>query len=270
MIQFAIMTFPYITWENSEKGSPQKLIQILADAGADGMEAFCNPFMKKEKFVKLYQKELHANNIKMPVMDLIVNLACADRKERTEAYDLMRRGIDICDAFESKVVHIAGCESVQGISPEDGKKWIAEGLSDFVNDVDKRGMTLAFEDYGLATDLICSATDCLDILAKTDPRVQFVFDTGNFELVGEHAADCFEELLQHTCHYHFKDLVLDDSPSGFHGTYFGEGAIKNKEIAKAIRKTNYNGWVALESDLQGNNGPRETIFKELPILKSMF
>jgi len=270
MIKFAVMTFMYNAWGNSEKGSHKELIQILAESGADGIEALCNTFMGNDKLLKLYQKELNSNQLKMPVMDLIVNLACTDKKERVDAYETMRIGIDICDALGSEVVHVAGCNLVEGICPEDGRKWIAEGMSEFVDDVEKRGMSLAFEDYDLAPDLICSAADCLDILRQSDPRVKFVFDTGNFEVVGEHAEDCFESLIKHTCHFHFKDFTSDDNLRKYHGTYFGQGIIKNREVAEAISKTNYNGWVALESYLQDDNGPHETIPKELSVLKSMF
>lgn len=270
MIKFAVMTFMYNAWANSENGSHEELIQVLVESSADGMEAFCNTFMGNDELLKLYQKELNSNQVKMPVMDLITNLACADKKQRNDAYEKMRMGIDICDALNSEIVHIAGCSSVDGVSPEDGRKLIAEGLSDFVDDVEKRGMTLAFENFDPSPDLICSAADCLDILKKSDPRVKFIFDTGNFEAAGEHAEDCFESLIKRTCHFHFKDFTMDDSPRGYRGTLFGQGMIKNCKIAKAISKTAYSGWVALESYLQNDNGPRETIPNELLTLKSMF
>ena len=270
MIKFAVMTFMYAGWVKSENGSHEELIRILAESRADGMEAFCNIFMGNDKLLKLYQKKLQANELKMPVMDLITNLASADKKERAEAYEKMRMGIDICDSLGTEIIHIAGCKLPEGVSPEDGRKLIAEGLNDFVDEVEKRGMILAFENFDPSPNLICSAADCLDILEKTNHRVKFVFDTGNFEAAGEHAEDCFESLFPHTCHFHFKDFVSDDSPRGYRGTHFGQGMIKNREIAQAIRNSNYNGWVALESYPQNGNGPSETILQELSILKSMF
>lgn len=270
MIKFAVMTFMYNSWVNSEKGSHEELIRIMAESGAEGMEAFCNIFIGNDKLLKLYQKELNTNQLKMPVMDLIANLACVDKKARSDTYETMRMGIDICDAMNSEVVHVAGCSLVDGVCPDDGRKLIAEALSYFVDDVEKRGMTLAFEDFDPSPALICSATDCLDILKQTDTRVKFVFDSGNFEAADEHAEDCFASLIKHTCHFHFKDFAPDDSPRGYHGTYFGKGMIKNSEVAEAISKSAYSGWVALESYLQNDNGPRETIPEELSTLKSMF
>jgi len=270
MIKYAVMTFMYNNWVNSEDGSHEKLIQILGESEAEGIEAFANHFIGNDDLVKLYQKEMASNAMKMPVMDLIANLACSDKKQRDEVYETMRKGIDICDALDTEIVHIAGCSLVEGVTSEDGKKLIAEGLSDFVDDVEKRGMTLAIEDFDPSPALICSAADCLDILDQTGNRAKFVFDTGNFEAVGEHAEDVFDQMIDRTCHFHFKDFEFDDSPKGYHGTYFGQGKIKNRKIAELIKKSNYSGWVALESYLQDGKGPLETIPKEVKIMKSMF
>ena len=122
MIKFAVMTFMYAGWVKSENGSHEELIRILAESRADGMEAFCNIFMGNDKLLKLYQKKLQANELKMPVMDLITNLASADKKERAEAYEKMRMGIDICDSLGTEIIHIAGCKLPEGVSPEDGRK----------------------------------------------------------------------------------------------------------------------------------------------------
>jgi sugar phosphate isomerase/epimerase len=270
MIKFAVMTFMYNGWCNGEDGSHAELIRIIGESAAEGIEAFANNFMGNGELVKLYQQAMKKNVLTMPVMDLIANLACADKQQRDDAYENMRLGIDICDALDAEIVHVAGCSLAEGVTPEDGRKWIAEGLSEFVDDVENRGMVLAFEDFDPSPTLICSATDCLDILKQSDSRVKFVFDTGNFEAAGEHAEDNFEQMIDHTCHFHFKDFKADDSPRGYSGTYFGQGMIKNREIAQAIKKFNYSGWVALESYRQDGNGPRETIAEEVKVLKSMF
>ncbi|MHC4873130.1 MAG: sugar phosphate isomerase/epimerase family protein [Planctomycetota bacterium] len=270
MINFAVMTFMYRKWAESENGSHERLINILKEAGADGIEAFANHFMGDDALVSLYQKEMKNADIKMPVMDLISNLACKEKAARDEAYEFMRKGIDICEALGTEIVHLAGCKLVEGVSPEEGRKLIAEGMSDFADDIEKRGMTLAFEDFNPSPGLICSAADCLSILEQTDGRVRFVFDTGNFEAEGEKAEDNFDKLINHTCHFHFKDFCDDGEERGQTGTHFGEGKINNREIAAKINNFGYNGWVALESYPQDGNGPEETVAKELATLKSMF
>jgi sugar phosphate isomerase/epimerase len=220
--------------------------------------------------VRLYQTAMADRNLSMPVMDVLANLATFAKKPRGKAYETMREGIDICDALDAEIVHLAGCQLVEGETAEDGRKWVVEGLMAFVDDVESRGMTLAFENFNPAPTLICSAADCLDILEQTGNRVKFVFDTGNFEATGEHAEDNLAKLIDHTCHFHFKDFANEEDSRICNGTHFGEGRIKNREIAREIRENGYDGWIALESYPQSGNGPRETIPKEVAVLKSMF
>ncbi len=269
MIKYAVMTFMYDNWVNSDSGSHEELIKIIADSGAEGIEAFANHFIGNDDLVKLYQKEMPNHSVAMPVMDLLANLAQPAGKEREAAYELMRRGIDICDALDTEIVHIAGCSLPKGVTPADGKKLIAEGLADFADEVEQRGMVLAFEDFDPSPELICSAADCLEILNLTDKRVKFVFDTGNFEAVGEHAEENFAKLIGRTTHFHFKDFQQSDLPRGYAGTYFGQGFVKNQTVADLIKECGYSGWVALESYPQVGNGPRETVPKELEVLKAM-
>ena len=270
MIKYAVMTFMYARWADGDGGSHEELIQIVGDAGAEGIEAFANHFFGKEELLELYRKEMASRNLTMPVMDLLANLASFERKQREEAYETMRRGIDVCDAFDTEIVHLAGCKLSEGQTPEDGRKRVVEGIMDFVDDVEARGMTLAFENFPGTPKLMVSAADCLDILDRTGGRAKFVFDTGNFVMVGERAEDNFARLIDRTCHFHFKDFKPEGDPTALCGTHFGQGRIKNRDIARAIRRSGYNGWVALESYLQGDNGPRETVAKELAVLKAMF
>jgi len=269
MLKYAVMTFMYARWLNSDGGPHEELIRIVGESGAEGIEAFANHFIGNDDLVELYREEMANRDLSMPVMDLLANLASFEKTQRDEAYETMRRGIDICAAFGTEIVHLAGCKLSEGQSPEDGRKWVVEGLMDFVDDIEQRGMILAFENFPASPTLMVAAANCLDILDQTDNRVKFVFDTGNFEAVREHAEDNFEKLIDHTCHFHFKDFRPEDDPTVLRGAYFGQGRIRNREIAQAIKESGYSGWVALESYLQDDNGPRETVAKELGILKSM-
>lgn len=269
-MKYAVMTFMYSGWCDGEDGSHEKLIKIIADSGATGIEAFANHFFRNEDLVKLYQREMMDAGVGMPVMDLLANLAASDTAERRIEYDKMRMGIDICDALDTEVVHVAGCKLVGDTTPADGRKLIAEGLMEFVDDIEKRGMILAIEDFDPSPTLICSAADCMEILELTDNRAKFVFDTGNFEAVGEHAEDNFDEMIDTTCHFHFKDFAPDDSERGYSGTHFGTGMVKNREVAGKILESGYTGWVALESVKQFPSGPVETIPKDMDAMISMF
>ena len=270
MIKFAVMTFMY---PREGDGTHEKLIKIIADAGGQGIEAFANHFMGDTALVELYQREMKNYGVTMPVMDVLANLAEPEGEKRREAYDKVRQGIDICESLESEIVHLAGCRLAEGQAADDGRKWIVEGLMNFADDVAKRGMTLAFEDFNPAASLICSSSDCLEILKQTAGKVKFVFDTGNFQAAGERAEDVFDQLIDYTCHFHFKDfdhLKPEEPSTTCRGANFGQGATNNAEIIKKAKKSGYSGWVALESYPQQGNGPEKVIPEELAVLKKMF
>ncbi len=270
MVKFAVMTFMYKGWADSDEGSHEALLEILAEAGAEGVEAFCNHFFDNADLQQQYQRKMRDLHLRMPVMDLLVNLAEPAGLQREAEYDKMRKGIDICEAFSTEIVHLAGCRLPEAFRPQDARHWIAEGMLDFVDDIEKRGMVLAFEDFDPSPGLICSAEDCLEIIRLANNRVKFVFDTGNFKAVKENAEDNYERLFPHCCHFHFKDFQAADNPRGYTGAHFGQGMIANRTIARKINASGYTSWVALESYLQGGNGPRETVSAELKILKSYF
>jgi len=270
MVKFAVMTFMYSGWAASDSGSHEALLEILAEAGADGVEAFCNHFFDNAALVQRYQQKMRELKLCMPVMDLIANLAEPAGVQREAEYEKMRKGIDICEAFGTEIIHLAGCKQPEKISVRDAQRLIAEGMLDFVDDIEKRGMTLAFEDFDPSPSLICSAADCLEIIRLTGNRVKFVFDTGNFMAVNEKAEENFDRLIPHCRHFHFKDFRVADNSRGYAGAHFGQGVVANRTIARKIKAAGYQGWVALESYPQDGNGPRETVAPELKTLKSYF
>ncbi|NMA42345.1 MAG: sugar phosphate isomerase/epimerase [Oligosphaeraceae bacterium] len=270
MLKFAVMTFMYQGWTDSAQGSHELLLETLAEAGAEGVEAFCNHFFGEKALQKLYKRKMAELKLVMPVMDLIADLAVSAGSERETAYEHMRQGIDICEYFGAEIVHLAGCHLPAQADPGEARKWIAEGIMHFIDDIEKRGMQLAFENYDPAPGLICSAAECLEIIQLTENRARFVFDTGNFQAAGERAEDNFELLFPYCVHFHFKDFKAADNPRGYTGAHFGQGFIANREIAAKMVATGYQGWLALESYPQAGNGPLETIAPELETLKSFF
>ncbi len=76
MIKFVVMTFMYDEWANSEYGSHTELIRAISKTGAEGIEAFCSIFTGNKQLIEGYKREMENTGLKMPVMDLITNLAC--------------------------------------------------------------------------------------------------------------------------------------------------------------------------------------------------
>ena len=100
---------------------------------------------------------------------------------------------------------------------------------------------------------------------------KFVFDTGNFEAVGERADANVAAVADRICHCHFKDFApAPDTPAGHRGRDLGTGMIPNAEVAALLTNRGYDGWVALETIGRSDVTPLDAVARELPILKSWF
>jgi sugar phosphate isomerase/epimerase len=207
-------------------------------------------------------------------VDVICDLVYSTPQEKQQGRDELRRGLEISAALGAEVVHVAGHSPKQNVSLTDGRRMIADGLKREAEFAAKHGLTLAIEDFGLTPTLLCKAADCLETLKLSEGTVRFVFDTGNFELAGEHADANFDALYEHTCYVHFKDWrpTKDRRPGKVElgldlvGCPLGEGIVPNARIAKMLKARGYSGWVALEVASLLDD-PVSTVKRDLTVLK---
>ncbi len=271
MNKYAVMTFMFKPWWNDGRITHEQLLRGIAEAGAAGVEPFQMDFVEDPGLLPRYRRALDDNGLKTAAVDVMCNLVYANEHQRSKARDKMKRGLDICHELGADIAHVAGNSLVQGVSAEDGRKMIAEGLLEFVDRAEAGGMTLAIENFNPSPDLICSADDCLEILRLTGDKVKFVLDTGNFLAVNEDPDTNFERFADRICHCHFKDFTLDpDSPAGHHSCDMGTGVIPNAAVARKLLDRDYDGWVALETYSRNDMDPVTAVRRELPVLQSWF
>jgi len=270
MINYAVMTFMYRRHINEGDVTHEQLVQLVADAGAQGIEAFHQDFIDEPELLPRYKRAMADAGVSRPVMDVIVNLAYADEAERQERSDALEQGLDVCAELGTEIAHVAGSRLPEGMTPAEGRRRMVDLFVSHAEYASERGLTLAIEDFDPAPDLVCRAQDCLDIINASGGVVKCVFDTGNFQAVGERADEQLDLLYDHICSCHFKDFAANDSPKGYGGTVFGTGLIPNQAVASELLCRGYSGWVALESYPQGGAGPVETVPAEMATLKRMF
>jgi sugar phosphate isomerase/epimerase len=269
MIRFAVMTFMYRGHIARGDLSHEELLDLLAAAGADGIEVFDRDFLGDPGLVKRYRRSVAETGLRVPVIAVMVDLPWTSPGERRETADALRRGLDLCAEFEAEIAHVAGSRLPAGMAPAEARRRMAELLAEHGDYAAERGLVLAIENFDPAPDLVCRAEDCLEIMKLSGDVVGCVFDTGNFQAVGQRADEQLDLLYDRICHCHFKDFAPNDSERGFGGTVFGTGMIPNREVAAELLRRGYSGWVALESYPQAGAGPRETAPPELATLKEM-
>ena len=270
MINYAVMTFMYRGHINRGDLTHEELVQLIADAGAQGIEAFHQDFVDEPALLPRYKKAMADAGVSMPVIDVIVNLVYADETERQERSDALKQALDVCADLETEIAHVAGNKLPEGMTPAEGRRRMVDLFVAHAEYAAERGLTFAIEDFDPSPDLVCRAQDCLDIMTASGGAVKCVFDTGNFQAVNERADEQLDLLYDRICHCHFKDFAPDDSPKGYGGAVFGTGMIPNQAVASELLRRGYSGWVALESYPQGGAGPVETVPAEMATLRGMF
>jgi sugar phosphate isomerase/epimerase len=271
MPRFCVMTFMFKPWWNSQRMSIEEMLDGFGALGVEGVEPFHRDFVEEPGLAKRYRAQLDGLGMKVAAVDVMCNLVYADENQKKADRDELRRGLDICKELGAEIAHVAGHKLRDGVTPSDGRKMIAEGLLDAADLAESYGLTLAIEDFDPSPTLVCSASDCLEILDLCGGRVKLVFDTGNFSACGERADDVFDRMASRIAHVHIKDGILDSSlASGRKSCDIGKGDIPNAAIAKMLNKIGYRGWVALETHGRDQMDPVSAIRMELPVLQKWF
>lgn len=271
MSDFAVMTFMYRREISEGKLSHRELLKAIADSGGKGVEAFHQDYLNNPELVVQYRRLMDDLGLCMAAVDVIVNLVYDSRTARSAARDALRRALDVCIELGSGIAHVAGHKLLDGISPGDGRKMIAELLLDQADYAAQNGMVLAIEDFDPSPNLVCRKDDCLEIIGLTGNRVKMVFDTGNFLATSERADENLPDCYEHIVLCHIKDFVsVGDTPGGRRGTHLGQGITPNREVAAMLKERGYQGWVSLESYPQNGAGALETIPREMAVLQNWF
>lgn len=271
MPKYAVMTFMFKPWWIDGRVTHEAMLEGFAGEGADGVEPFHRDFVEDPELLPRYRKACDDNGIKVAAVDVMCNLVYSNATQKQEDRDEMRRGLDVCVGLGAEIAHVAGHRLRDGVSASDGRKMIAEGLLEVADFAEQNGLTLAIEDFDPAPDLLCTLADCIEVMTLAEDRVKFVFDTGNFEAVGERADANVAAVADRICHCHFKDFApAPDTPTGRRGCHLGAGMVPNAEVARLLMERDYDGWVALETIGRSDVSPVDAVAGELPILKSWF
>jgi sugar phosphate isomerase/epimerase len=277
MVKFAVMTFMFEPWWKDGRMTHEQMVAGFGKLGVKGVEPFQTFFVEDPGLVTRYRKATADNGMKVSAVDVICDLVYSNAQEKAKGRADLRRGMDICAALGAEVAHVAGHMPKNGVSMADGRKMIAEGLAAEADFARKNGLTLAVEDFGFTPTLMCKANDMMDVLNLARGAVKLVFDTGNFELAGEHADDNFDMLYASACYVHFKDWrrKTDRKPgdtdigTDFFGCPLGEGIVPNGKIASMLKTKGYSGWVALEAAAVLAD-PVATVARDLAVMRRWF
>lgn len=233
MAKISIMTMAFGKELASGKLGDVAMLAQFQNIGFDGVELSSRRLMQSPELQHTYRGNLAESTLDITCLDVSCNFVSTEPAARDKGVEDLLNGIELAQSLDTSLVLAAGSRLQDGISPEDGRKMIAEGLQACIGEAKDAGITLAIENFGVAPTLQCASAHCLEILDAV-PELAFVFDTGNFYFCGEDPLDAFDQLADRTVYVHIKDWVRSERPvlADVAGCQVGEGIIPNEALVR--------------------------------------
>lgn len=202
--------------------------------------------------------------ITVAAYDATNNFVQEDEAKREAEIRRVLWDIEVARALGAPVVRVFSGDTRQGISFEQAKTWIVEGLRRAAEYAERRQVRLALENHGHFAGRSEQVSEILDAVGS--PALTANIDTANFLLVDDDPLAAARRLAGRTGHVHFKDFrevgADDQGPaytalSGrrFKGTIAGEGDVPIREIIRELHQAGYQG--ALSVEFEGREEPKE-------------
>lgn len=227
--------------------------------GADGVELLDFFYKDVAHDRELALAALDECGLTCGVFSVAQNFAKQSEEERLIQLEKIKFGVDEALHFNAKVVRVFAGDVSEGITFDQAREWIVEGLSRASNYAAERGIKLALENHGkLAgrSDQVRQIIDEVRGRSGTD-ALGANPDTGNFLLVGQPSHEAVRDVAGYAYMVHFKDFkpvggehaghayeALDGSK--FAGTAIGEGAVDLNACVSSLRDAGFNGWLNIE------------------------
>lgn len=260
---------------------PEAAIDIIGGLGFDGIELIATSggdfktFWTDDRVGRLKRK-LESHKLRVPQFALfqpaVENLSSPRRDEREEALDHFESGCRLAARFEAPIVNIVApwarelkgptsylpryYEVTRGapqtkfhIDIADGFDWdriwtgFVETVKECVSRAKAHGLKFSIENH---THTLTPDSDSLLRLwdAIRDPALGFNLDAGWIQLGREYPPVAIHKLKGHLVNLHLRDidgLMRSFSP-------IGQGVMDFQAIVRALRQTDFQGFLSLEQD----------------------
>ncbi len=236
-----------------------KFIHEAKRAGAEGVELLEYFYKDIDTDRKSALKALDETGLPCPIFSVGQNFAKVDPEERKQQLQKIKFGVDEALAYNAGVVRVFAGDVAEGITFEQARSWIVDGLSEGSQYAARHGIKLALENHGTLAGRGEQVRDLIeDVRAASGTDVLGANpDTGNFLLVNQASHDAIKQVASMANMVHFKDFkaapadlqgwaytALDGKR--FVGTAVGEGEVNLSQCIKELAAVGYTGWLSVE------------------------
>jgi sugar phosphate isomerase/epimerase len=247
-------------------------VREAKSAGADGVELldfFYNEpnTDRRSSFDEDYlapiragiRQALDETGLPVPIFSIAQNFAKPDAEDRKLELGKITFGVDEALRYGAGVVRVFAGDVADGITFDQARAWIVEGLIEASKYAADHGVKLALENHGTLAgrgDQVRGLIDDVRAGSGVD-ALGANPDTGNFILVNQASDEAIRQVASIANMVHFKDFVLE--PEGHEGFAYtaldgrryvgmavGEGEVNLGSCIQALKDGGFDGWLSVE------------------------
>lgn len=257
MMHLGISMYSYVAAVKAGKLNIESFIHQAAKLGAPGVELLDFFYTDWEAERKIALNALLETGLACGIFSVANNFAKPTPEERTQALEIIKRGVDEAILYQSNTVRVFAGDVYEDapFTQEQAFNWIIDGLAEAADYAQSKNVRLALENHGKLAGRGDQINDIItQVRAKTGHNALGANpDTGNFLLVNQPGHEGVAEVAPNAYMCHFKDFIKQSGGhykgidgTEFAGTIIGEGTVNLEASLKSLKAANFSGWVNLE------------------------
>jgi sugar phosphate isomerase/epimerase len=225
-------------------------LDFAAELGLDGVE--CGPLLVKPlgPVTPLEFRHLaEARGLAVSNYTGYSEFAHPDPEVRKRELAAMLKNLEITREAGAPSVRALTGQKWPGVDPEDGIRWVVEGIRQVAEEADRVGLRLNVENHTKAAtwtnfDFALQGEVFLRIMeGLRDAPVGVQFDIANPLVAGEETLALFERLRSRVGYVHANDV---GRVGAFEFVPVGTGLAPIREVLRRLHEQGYAGWVGIE------------------------
>lgn len=242
--KFACQTF---TWEmlgSAWTGSPDDLVQAIADGGYQGIEITNTMIGSYAKRANDFARRLSDAGLTLVAFAFGTESGFSEPAQIDADLEAARRWTDFAAHFPDALVSM-GSATVMSPGSRADKFAAAANVYNRATEIGRAaGVTVAVHPSSHHNTLLLTRADYDALFALLDPQVGWVPDTGHILRGGQVMADTLSAFRDRIRYVHLKDVDVQGD-----WAMLGQGACDVRAVLDSVATApNFNGWVVVEEE----------------------
>lgn len=248
----------------SGKSTVVDWIRIGAGLGLDAVDFSVKFFPHRdEKLLNIVRTILAERGVQTCMLACYSDFTHPDPTQRAQELINLKSDIALAKTLGAKFVRVTAGQNHPGTDRKDGVRWVTEGFRHALDEAEKYGITLAYENHTKGApwqywDFSQPSEIFLEILNQlSDTPIGVCFDTANPLVLKEDVLELLEKVIDRIVVLH----VFDMHEAGtFKPVRVGTGASPIPQTFTRMHQNNYDGWFSIEeASRQGKRGFEESV-----------